>query len=587
MYLEKIHSPKDLKTLSLDEKKVLAQEIRDALTEKLSRHGGHAGPNYGSVEAIIALHSVFDSPEDKIVFDVSHQSYPHKMLTGRAQAFLDPEHYDDVSGYTDPDESEHDFFNMGHTSSSIALAEGMAKARDLLGGKEKIIAFIGDGSMSGGVALEALNAAGDLDSNLIIIFNDNDMSIAENHGGMYGEFARLRQSEGKDGNNLFKAMGLDYRFVPDGNDLEAMIQVLEEVKDIDHPIVLHMVTEKGKGYAPAEENKEAWHFTGPFDPETGRATFSDSEESYGEATGQYLMDKIQKDPAVIVMAAGVPGTINFDKARRDAAGKQYLDLAIAEQNAVSMASGLAKRGAKPVFATQATFYQRAYDQMSHDTAMNNSPAVYLMANGSVYGMNDKTHLGFFDIPMFSNIPNVVFLVPTNMEEYLAMLDWAIDQDQHTVVMRMPAGKMIHADRPVRKNYDALNTSEMVRKGSKVALIGVGAFLDNALKTADLLKERYGLEATVINPQFVSGLDTQMLEDLKKDHALVMTVEDGILDGGYAQKVASFYGDSDMKVLSKGLEKEFIDRYDAAELMQMLGLMPEQLADQIAAALDLE
>lgn len=459
MYLEKIHQPADLKPFTKEERSALAHEMRDALLKRASIHGGHVGPDLGMIETTIALHTVFDSPRDKMVFDISHQSYPHKMLTGRKEAYLDEAHYDDVSGYTNPDESIHDFFNVGHTSTSISLATGLAKARDLTGGKEHIIAIIGDGSMSGGEALEGLNYAGELGTQLIIVFNDNDQSIAENHGGMYRAFRTLRDSQGKEGDNLFRAMGLSYRFVADGNDTEALIAMFNEVKDIDHPVVVHVVTQKGKGYKLAETHKEEWHYHMPFDLTTGieHQRFVDP---YAEWTATYLLQKMQDDPKLVAMTAGVPSVFGFTKERRQKAGAQYVDVGIAEEHAVAMASGLAKAGANPVFATFSTFFQRTYDQISHDVCVNRNPVTFLVFWGTLYGLNDVTHLGLYDIPLLSNIPNLVYLAPTSMEEYQAMLDWSIAQEDHPVAIRVPAPMIGSSSRPVKKDFHALSTFEV-------------------------------------------------------------------------------------------------------------------------------
>lgn len=582
MLLEKINGPADLKGLTADERIELAKEMRQALLQRASVHGGHFGPDFGMVEATIALHTVFDSPRDKFVFDVSHQAYSHKMLTGRKQAYLDPEHYDDVSGYTNPEESEHDMFNIGHTSTSLSLASGLAKARDLKGDSENIVAIIGDGSMSGGEALEGLDTIGEMNTNMIIVFNDNDMSIAEVHGGMYKGFRELRATNGKSCNNLFKAMGLDYRFVADGNDSEALIAAFNEVKNIDHPVVVHIVTQKGKGYKYAEEDKEGWHWHVPFDIETGesKVPFSDS---MANLTAEYLLGKMKEDKTLVVLSAATPSSMAFTPERRKEAGAQFVDVGIAEEQAVAMASGLAKNGAKPVFGTYSTFFQRVYDQLSQDVCINQNPATFLVFWSSMYAMNDVTHLGIYDISMMSNIPNLVYLAPTTPEEYTAMLDWSIDQNEHPVAIRVPLPGTESANRPVRKDYSQLNKYEVVRKVSHVALIGVGNFYNLAEKAAAELAKQ-GIEATLINPLFVSGQDKDLLEELKKEHKVVATLEDGILDGGFGEKIARFYGTSDVKVLNFGLEKKFYDRYDPVELAKANHLTPEQIAKDIASIL---
>lgn len=580
MYLEHISGPADVKKLSLAEMTALCGEIRTALIEKLSRHGGHCGPNFGFVEATVALHYVFDSPKDKMVFDVSHQTYPHKMLTGRAEAFLDPAHYDDVSGYSNPHESEHDHFTIGHTSTSVSLACGLAKARDLRGESGNVITVIGDGSLSGGEALEALDYAAELDGNLIIIVNDNDMSIAENHGGIYGNLCLLRETGGKAECNLFRAMGLDYRFVADGNDLSAMIEALRAVKDAKKPVVLHIVTEKGKGFAPAEQHKEDWHYCAPFDRETGKPLMSTEGESWESITTDFMLERMKRDPAVCMITSGTPTVLSFTEDKRRLAGRQFIDVGIAEENAVALASGIAAAGGKPVYGVYSTFIQRTYDQLSQDLCINNSPATIIVAWGSVYGMNDVTHLGLYDIPMMSNIPNLVYLAPTSREEYLAMLDWSIDQTDHPVAIRMPGGPLISTGEAVKPDFSRLNEYPVAHRGAKVALLGLGSFFSLAQQAAALLKTQTGIDATVINPRFITGLDEKLLRELTADHDVVVTLEDGQLDGGFGEKIARFYGADAVKVLNFGLKKEFLDRYDLEQVLRDNHLTPEQLAHDI-------
>ena len=583
MYLEKITSPADIKGYDAAERKALAQEMRDAMLKRASIHGGHFGPDFGAVEAIIALHTVFDSPKDKIVYDVSHQSYPHKMLTGRVEAYIVESQYDEVSGYTNPEESPHDFFNVGHTSTSISLATGLAKARDLAGRKENIIAFIGDGSMSGGEALEGLNVVGEMETNFIIVFNDNGQSIAENHGGMYRTFKELRETNGVAENNLFRAMGLDYRYVADGNDCEALIAAFSAVKNSTKPVVVHIHTQKGKGYKFAEEDRETWHYRMPFDIETG-ALKRPYTDPYQEATKAFLKEQAQTNPNVVFLAAGTTGGIGLSPADRAELGSQYVDVGIAEEHAVAMASGLARGGARPIFGTYSTFFQRVYDQMAQDVAVNNSPAVFLSVGASIYYMNDVTHLGFFDIPLFANIPNLVFLAPASLDEYKAVLRWSVAQTKHPVMIRMPVMGYEESPYLVRTDYSNLNTYQVVQEGADVAIIGAGNFAQLASAAATEL-EKEGVKATVVNPIFLSGLDTALLDRLKKKHRLILTLEDGILDGGFGQKIAAHYGmDTAVRVRCYGLTKEFHDRYDATELAREHHLTAEQIAADTLTAL---
>lgn len=578
--ISKIESPKDLKTLSINEMKELAEEIRKALLKKLSIHGGHFGPNFGMVEAIIAMHYVFESPKDKLVFDVSHQSYPHKILTGRKDAFLYEEHYDDVTGYTNPNESKHDWFNVGHTSTSISLASGLAKARDLKGEDYNVIAIIGDGSLSGGEALEGLDYAGEQNTNFIMVVNDNDMSIAENHGGLYKNLKELRNSNGTCKCNLFNAMGLDYIYVNEGNNLEELIKAFQKVKNIDHPIVVHINTQKGKGYKLAEENKENWHWTMPFDIETGKPTYSFEGEDYGDLTGKYLLEKMEKDQKVVAIVAGVPTNIGFTKDRRIKAGKQFVDVGIAEEHGVALASGIAKNGGKPIFATYSSFMQRTYDQLSQDLCINNNPATILVNGASVYGMNDITHLGLYDIPMISNIPNMVYLAPTSKEEYFAMLDWSIEQTKYPVAIRIPCNGVISDKRIPDKDYSNINKYKVEQKGNKVSILALGDFYQLGEKVAQDLKEKLNINPTLINPRFITKLDEELLENLKQNHEIVITLEDGILDGGFGEKIARFYSDTNIKVKNYGIKKAFYDKYNVNELLQENKLTPEQIAKEV-------
>ena len=582
MYLETITSPADIKNYTAEQRRVLAQEMRDALLKRASVHGGHFGPDFGIIEAIIALHTVFDSPMDKIVYDVSHQCYPHKMLTGRVEAYIDEDKYGEVSGYTNPEESPHDFFNVGHTSTSISLASGLAKARDLAGRRENVIALIGDGSMSGGEALEGLNVVGEMGTNFIIVFNDNDRSIAENHGGMYREFRRLRETNGTAPNNLFRAMGLDYRYVADGNDCEALIAAFSAVRDSEKPVVVHIATHKGKGYKFAEEDPETWHYRSAFDIETG-ALKHPYTDPYQEATKTFLKEQAETNPNFVFLAAGTMGGIVLSPADRAELGSHYVDVGIAEEHAVAMASGLARGGARPIFGTYSTFFQRVYDQMAQDVAINNSPAVFLSVGASLYYMNDVTHLGFFDIPIFANIPNLVFLAPASLDEYKAVLRWSVAQTSHPVMIRMPVGGYEESPYDVRTDYSDLSTYQVVQEGAEVAIIGVGNFAALASETAALL-EKEGIQATVVNPIFLSGLDTALLKRLKEKHRLILTLEDGILDGGFGQKIAAYYGmDTQISVRNYGLSKEFYDRYRASELARAHHLTAEQIAADTLSA----
>ncbi|WP_289746946.1 1-deoxy-D-xylulose-5-phosphate synthase [uncultured Bacteroides sp.] len=582
MYIEKVNSPADVKKLSVGELNGLSGEIRRVLLNKLSSYGGHVGPNLGMVEATIALHYVFDSPTDKIVYDVSHQSYAHKILTGRRAAFMNADEYDEVSGYSEPSESEHDFFVIGHTSTSVSLASGLAKARDLKGETGNVIAVIGDGSLSGGEAFEGLNVGAELGTNFIVIVNDNQMSIAENHGGLYRNLQQLRETDGQAPCNYFKAMGYDYLYVKDGNDVEQLIEAFRTVKDVNHPVVVHINTLKGKGYKLAEEQKERFHYSAPFDLETGNLTGEPGEgEDYADLTADYLLQEMKKDPTVVGITAGTPTVFGFTPERRKEAGRQFIDMGIAEEQAVAMASAIAAGGGKPVFGVYSTFIQRAYDQLSQDLCINNNPALILVFWGSLSSMNDVTHLCLFDIPVIGNIPNMVYLAPTCREEYMAMLEWGIRQTEHPVAIRVPANGVICRDIEPEKDYGkTLNRYEVSHRGEKVAILGLGSFYQLGEAVAARLKEEKGVDATLVNPRYITGVDEALLDDLKQDHTLVITLEDGVLDGGFGEKIARYYGPSDMKVLNYGVKKEFIDRYDVEEQMKKNRLTVPQIVEDI-------
>lgn len=585
MYIEKISSPADLKNLTIEELNLLADEIRKGVLNRVSQHGGHVGPNLGFTEATVALHYVFNAPEDKIIFDVSHQGYPHKMLTGRKDGFLDAAKMDGISGYSSPLENpEYDNFEIGHTSTSISLMSGMMKGRDILGGKENVIAVIGDGSLSGGEAFEGLDTVSEIGSNAIIIVNDNEMSIAEVHGGLYRNLQELRESNGQAPNNFFKAFGLDYIYVEEGNDVSKLVEAFRKIKDIDHPVVVHIHTEKGHGYRPAVENKERWHWSMPFNIEDGSLKSSHSEsENMSALLGDWLFDRLKKDPRMVLIASAVPAVLGLTPERRKAAGRQYIDVGIAEEEAVALASGMAKRGAHPVYSTFATFLQRTYDQTCQDLAVNGNPAVINVMGASVYGMNDFTHICFFDIPMFGHIPNLVYLAPTTYEELIAMEEWAIEQDKYSVAVRVPVFGCSHATEDVDKDYSVLNKYKVMHRGEKVVLLAVGDFFAKGEAVAKALAND-GIDATLVNPRYLSGEDTDLLKELEKDHQLAVTIEDGSLDGGFGERIARFYGPSDMKVLNFGVKKQLYDRYDVNQLLRDNHLTEEQIVEDIKSAL---
>ncbi len=577
MVLEKINGIADLKKISRDNLPDLCAEIRATLLKRLSEYGGHIGPNLGMVEVTTALHYVFDSPTDKIVFDVSHQCYTHKILTGRRQAFSSPEHYCDVNGYTNPEESCHDVFTVGHTSTALSLACGLAKARDLLLQKHNVIAVVGDGSLSGGEAYEGLNNIAEQGTNFIAVVNDNEMSIAENHGGYVKNLQLLRETQGKAQNNLFKALGLDYVYVEQGNDVLALVDAFQKVKNIDHPIVVHVHTQKGKGFWAAETRKETFHSGGPFSLEKGEYLNGKKGETYNEITRAFLQEKMQKDPSVVAISSATPVVLAMDEQRRKQAGKQFVDVGICEEHAVAFASGIARGGAKPVYAVFSSFVQRSFDQLHQDLSLDNNPATVLVFGASVFGMGGSTHNGLYDIAEISNVPNLVYLAPTCVEEYLQMLDWSIEQNKRSVAIRVPYF-VTHGVAP-KQDYSVLNKCNVVQKGSGVAIVAVGSTMTLAQQVAQNLQEN-GIAPTLINPVFVSGVDKEVLLGLQQDHSLVVTLEEGILEGGYGQKVASLLGDSTLRVKNFGLQKSFFGDFKPQTLLQQNGLTAEAVTEYV-------
>lgn len=580
MELKDIKNPSDIRGLSIKELEDLCQQMRKAILYRTSSIGGHVGPNLGAVELITAIHYVFDTPKDKFVLDVSHQDFPHKMLTGRASGFLDKNDFDKVGEYTEPRESpEYDIFYAGHTSPALSLCTGLAKARELNNEDHRIVALVGDGSLSGGVAFEGLNTGAQIKGNFIMVFNDNQMAIAPNYGGIYPKLQELRETNGTADNNIFKSFGWDYVYLADGNDVEKCIDVLQKVKDSQRPVVVHVNTQKGEGYRPAEKYREKFHYSDPFEVSSGNPLQSSNDPDYLRVTREFLMDKLKTVPNLLILSSATPEDFGFYASEREKAGKHYMDVDIAEQTGVSVMAGAARGGAKVVYPIVATFMQRAYDQLIEDWAMDDSPALLPIMETGIDGIKDQTHLGFWDIPFITSIPEIIYLAPTNVEEYVAMLEWGLSQDKHKVAVRVPTYSFEHAKAPVDTDYSCLNQFKVVEKGSKVALIGAGDFFVKAEKVKELLKEK-GINATLINPRFVSGVDTELLKSLEADHELVVTIEDGSIEGGFGQRVASTLGTSSLKVLNIGLAKEFADRYEVEDLERKNGLLAEQITDRI-------
>ena len=592
MYIEKIQSPADLKGMDIATLNIVADEVRQAVLNRVSKHGGHIGPNLGFVEATVALHYVFNVPEDKFVFDVSHQCYPHKVLTGRAAGFLgNVDDMNAISGYSSPAECpEYDNFEVGHTSTSISLATGLQKARDVKGTKENIIAIIGDGSLSGGEAFEGLDEASELGTGIIIIVNDNEMSIAENHGGIYKNLHALRESCGECEHNWFKAWGFEYKYLEEGNDIERLIEVFRSVKDTDRPTVVHIHTEKGHGYAPAVKNKEAWHWGMPFNLDDGSRPVRNADgtvpevkpcETYPELFSDWMLSEMKHDKTLIAVTAGTPTAAGFTADKRKEAGSQHLDMGIAEEQAVAMISGMAKGGLRPVWTVYSTFIQRTYDQIAQDLCINSNPAVINVVGGGVNSMNDITHICLFDIPMLCSIPGLIYLAPTTCEEYFAMMRWAILQDKKPIAIRVPSNGVVHTTENVDEEYSYESKYKVMHEGSKVAIIAAGSFYQKGENVVRLLADK-GIDATLVNPRYLNEVDADSLEALKTNHKLVVTLEDGCKDGGFGERIASYYGTSDMKVLVCGIKKGLYDRYDVEQLLKDNRLLDEQIVEDVLA-----
>ena len=581
MYIEKIKSPADLKQLNIDALKVVADETRQAVLNRVSKHGGHVGPNLGFVEATVALHYVFDTPNDKLVFDVSHQSYPHKVLTGRASGFLgNVDEMNAISGYSSPTECpEYDNFEVGHTSTSVSLATGLQKARDIKGTKENIIAVIGDGSLSGGEAFEGLDEASELGTGIIIVVNDNEMSIAEPHGGIYKNLRDLRESNGQCNHNWFKAWGFEYKYLEEGNDVEKLIEVFHSVKDTDKPTVVHIHTEKGHGFTPAVENKEAWHYGMPFNKEDGSRPERPTTESYEQLLSDWLLKEMKQDKTLVAVTAGTPSAAGFTPEKRKEAGAQHVDVGIAEEQAVAMISGMAKGGLRPVWTVFSTFIQRTYDQIAQDLCINANPAVINVTWGGTASMNDITHICLFDIPMLCSIPGLIYLAPTTCEEYFAMIRWAILQDKKPIAIRIPSNGVHHTTENVDTEYAYEAKYKVTQKGEKVAIIAAGSFYQKGENVVRLLAEK-GIKATLINPRYLNEVDRETLDSLKGSHELVVTLEDGSKDGGFGERIAAYYGTSEMKVLVGGIKKDLYDRFDLQQLLSDNRLLDEQIVEDV-------
>lgn len=631
--LSSIHTPADVHALSAQQLRDLCLEIRATLLDYGKKHGGHIGSNLGVVELTVALHRVFDSPRDRFIFDVSHQSYVHKMLTGRAEAYLDQSRFDEVTGFTNPLESEHDSFVLGHTGTSISLACGLAKTRDMQRGAAgestigNVIAIIGDGSLSSAIAFEGLNNAAEQGGNLIIIVNDNEMSIAEDFGGMYGQLAKLRTSNGMAELNLFKAFSLDYRYVEQGNDVDALVEVLNEVKDIDHPIVVHIHTTKGLGFndeTEADNGSDGCNQTNPQphagqceanhwqDPEASLGKPLDARKYYGEMAMASLERRFDNEPGLVVISPATPGSNGITRDFRERAGAHYVDTGITEEHAAAFAAGIARAGGRPVLATSATFFQRTFDQLQQELALNHVPATLLIFGAGISGA-DNTHSGTFDMTMFANVPDVTCLAPASGEQMLDMLAWATGPSEHGVVaIRMPGEQILALERAADMAFDPLQRAEehdpavniagacpfaryqIVQPGRDVAILGLGNTMPLAAEITSALaendEEHAAITATLVDALQYSTMDAELLAMLADGHRLVVTLEDGQLEGGWGEKVTAFYANSSntkashVRVLNFGAAKEFTDRVPLGELNERYGLTSETIVSRIRGIL---
>lgn len=573
--LDTINSTQDLKKVSKKDLQKLSEQIREVILQRVSKVGGHLGPNLGDVELTVALHYVFNSPVDKIVWDVSHQSYTHKVLTGRRQQFEDFDDTISISGFTNKEESEHDLFNLGHTSTSISLASGLAKARDIKGTNENIIAVIGDGSLSGGEAYEGLDNVAEFNSNFIVVINDNEMSIAENHGGIYKNLAELRKSNGLASNNIFKAIGFDYVYIEAGNDVEKLVDEFEKVKNIDRPIVVHVHTLKGKGYKYSEQEKERFHWTVPFNIDTGKGIYTDNSVTYKSTVIDYISKKVEENNNIVVINAATPGALGLVEFRNKYPDK-YFDVGIAEEHAIAFASGLASQNIRPIAMFMSTFIQRTYDQISQDLCINNNPALIIVEGAGIAGA-DVTHNGMYDISMLSNIPNLVYLAPANKAETEKMIDWSLKQ-VFPIAIRVPGGKVDELKHSLSLDIK-LNKYEKVVEGEKIAILGLGHFFKLAEALEEKLMEK-GIHPTLINPRFITDIDKELLNDLLKNHQTIVTLEDGILNGGFGEKISRFYGNKNVKVYNFGADKEFTDRVPLDVLYERYNLNVDDILSKI-------
>jgi 1-deoxy-D-xylulose-5-phosphate synthase len=616
--LPRIQSPADIKPLSVPELQQLAGELRQYVVEVVSRVGGHLGPSLGVVELTLALHKVYDSPADKIVWDVGHQAYPHKILTGRRDAFPTLRQYGGVSGFVNPAESPHDAFGVAHASTSIAAALGMATARDISGESYRVVTVTGDGAMTGGLAYEALNNAGHSGRDLLVILNDNEMSISPNVGAIsryltsitstpfyarvkeevksilervplgepVGELAKRVEQNLKNllvPGALFQALGFAYYGPIDGHDLEALIGVLSRLRQAKGPILLHVLTRKGKGYAPAEGNACFFHGVPPFDAATGKSPDGGKKgaPSYNEVFVEGLAEISRRDPSVVAITAAMAdgtGLVRYQKEFPD----RFFDVGIAEAHGVCFAAGLAKQGMKPVAAIYSTFLQRAYDQIIHDVGVQNLPVVFCLDRGGLVGPDGPTHHGVFDLTYLRAVPNFIVAAPRDGDDMKDLLATALAQRDHPFAIRYPktpCGQLTpgREGRPV-----PIGSWQTLRNGEGVCLLAVGAMVEICQKAAELL-EKSGVRPGLVNCRFVKPLDRDLLRELRAAYPLLVTVEENVVSGGFGSAVYEALSEARLARLPLhhfAVPDRFVTHGSRAELLEEVGLSPARIADRI-------
>ncbi|WP_461812441.1 1-deoxy-D-xylulose-5-phosphate synthase [Faecalimonas sp.] len=616
MVLERIQKENDIKKLNEQELFVLADEIRTFLIEKISVTGGHLASNLGVVELTMAMHLAFELPQDRMIWDVGHQAYTHKLLTGRKAGFDDLRKHGGMSGFPKRKESDCDAFDTGHSSTSISAGLGYVEAREILGEKHHVISVIGDGSLTGGMAYEALNNASHLNSNFIIVLNDNNMSISKNVGGMSKYLDGLRTADAYTGlkkgvestlrqipvagkplvshlkktkssikqlfvpGMFFEDMGITYLGPIDGHDVKALYRTFMEAKKLNNAVLVHVITKKGKGYLPAEEFPSKFHGTGPFAIETGEALAKKEKDTYTDVFGKVMCDLAAKDDKIVAITAAMSdgtGLAEFAKRYK----KRFFDVGIAEEHAVTFAAGLAAGGLKPVFAVYSSFLQRAYDQVIHDVALQNLPVVFAVDRAGIVGNDGETHQGIFDLSFLSSIPNMTIISPKNRWELADMIRYAISYEA-PIAIRYPRGNAYMGLKEYRKPIK-FQTSETIYEEDGIALFSVGHMMEVAEKVREKLKE-IGYNCSLINSRFVKPIDENILEEMAKEHTLFVTIEENVLSGGYGEKVQDYVMQHHLAVdvLKIGVPDEYVEHGNIDVLRKEIMLDDESIVKQIIA-----